>query len=44
VGIEEMHGKDEAGGEQGLVAVNDGGDVEEPPRQEAREETPGTTA
>src|SRR5208282_5693040 len=29
MGIEEMHGKDEAGGQQRLVAVNDGGDVEE---------------
>ena len=38
VGIEEMHGKDEARGQQRLVAVNDGCDVEERTRDKSREE------
>ena len=44
VGVEEVDGEDEAGGEERLVGVHDGGDVDEPAGQEPREEAPGTRA
>src|ERR1019366_5307216 len=38
MGIEKMHGKDEPGGQQGLVTVDDRGHVDERSRQEPGEE------
>src|ERR1017187_7325766 len=38
MGVEKMHGKDETGGQQGLIAVDDGGHVDEWARQKAGEE------
>ena len=38
MGVEEVHGEDEAGGQQGFVGVDDEGDVDDPAGQEGGEE------